>query len=146
MKLINTLLLIIIASVTTYAQVPNPVTWTFDIQSKDDGKYEFTAKAEIEGNWAVYSTKIEEGGPIPTSINFSTDLDTKEDIMELSNSIESFDALFDMKLIKFKKEAVFTQIIEPVDSAKSINGNIRFMTCDDSRCLPPTIIEFSLPI
>ena len=46
-------------------------------------------------------------------------------------------------MIKFVKGPVtFTQKIKPTDASEAITGYLTFMTCDDSRCLPPTDIDF----
>ena len=43
---------------------------------------------------------------------------------------------------KFYTEAKFTQNVIIKDPQSSISGYLTFMTCDDTRCLPPTDIDF----
>ena len=43
---------------------------------------------------------------------------------------------------KFYTEAKFTQKVIIKDPQSSISGYLTFMTCDDTRCLPPTDIDF----
>ena len=58
-------------------------------------------------------------------------------------AIPNFDAI----LRYFKNEAVFTQIIH-VNSVEDfkINGEVYFMTCDSTQCLPPEALEFTFNI
>ena len=43
---------------------------------------------------------------------------------------------------KFYTEAKFTQKVIIKDLQSSVSGYLTFMTCDDTRCLPPTDIDF----
>ena len=61
--------------------------------------------------------------------------------------LEEFDPNFDVVLKYFKNEALFTQIIK-VNSVDDfiVNGEVYFMTCDSTQCLPPEALEFSFNI
>jgi thiol:disulfide interchange protein DsbD len=47
-----------------------------------------------------------------------------------------------MIVSKFYTQAKFTQKVIVKDPQSSISGYLTFMTCDDTRCLPPTDIDF----
>ena len=53
----------------------------------------------------------------------------------------SYDKVFEMEIAKFKKTAIFTQQIEIKDDSKPFHGYLTFMTCDDTKCLPPTDVD-----
>ena len=57
------------------------------------------------------------------------------------------DPIFEMDLIKFtaKKPYTITQRID-AGSSKKVSGYLTFMACDDSHCIPPTDIDFSLAL
>ena len=48
-----------------------------------------------------------------------------------------------MYIVKYKKQATFTQRIKAAEGLKEVAGYIEFMTCDEEKCLPPTEIEFT---
>ncbi|MEO1713961.1 MAG: protein-disulfide reductase DsbD domain-containing protein, partial [Bacteroidota bacterium] len=122
-----------------------PVTWAFSHKQIDDQTYELEYRAKIQDGWYLYSQNIEEGGPIPTGfyLEEGDHYTAQSEVLESDlNREELDDQVFEMKLIKFKKEAVFTQKVTVTDDSKPITGYLEFMTCDDTRCLPPTEVDF----
>ncbi len=139
-------LFILFVQYTTVGAQHSPVSWSFEINQMDDGKYQFSADASIEKNWYIYSTKPSEFGPIPTSIEFTQNVEVVEEIKENSDKITAYDAMFDMEVTKYKHKANFTQVILPKNGVKTINGYLIYMACDASKCLPPEKVEFSISI
>ena len=111
-----------------------------------DSEYEVVLVADIEYKWFLYSQYLEEGGPIPTTIDFEESdaysLEGKTDELA-ENSVEVMDDMFGMKLKKYKNKATFVQKIKSKSDLKSVKGSVEFMTCDDARCLPPEVIDFT---
>ena len=130
----------------TYAQILRPVRWRWNVEKVSENVYNLVFKARIQGNWSLYSQDIEpDKGPVPTTFNFD-----KGDFYELigspveSDNVETvFDKVFEMKIKKFHHNATFTQKIKVLDKSKKLTGYLNFMTCDDTRCLPPTDVDFS---
>jgi hypothetical protein len=143
------LFVFLLLSVTclAYAQVPKPVKWTFSLDAKNDGKAEFKATASIEKGWNIYSVYMGNDGPVPTSFDFTTieggSLDGK--IIEVSKAMKAMDPLFDMEVIKFKEEAIFTNAVKGGKGLK-LSGSVMYMCCDSARCLPPTTQAFNLSL
>ncbi len=125
------------------------VKWETELIKLDDKQYKIVLTAHIEENWFLYSQYLDEGGPIPTTIeveeqsHYSVDGKTEE--MQ-ENSVEMMDEMFGMKLKKYKKKATFVQKISSEKDLSEIKGSIEFMTCDDSRCLPPKVIYFTASV
>jgi thiol:disulfide interchange protein DsbD len=145
-KLLVTLFLLM--SVLSFAQIFNPVEWDFSYKRLSDNEIELQFKATIDEGWHVYSQFIEDDGPVPTELIFTTEggyslVGTAKE----GEPIEEFDPNFDMVLKYFSNEAIFTQKIE-VTSAEdfTLEGNVYFMVCDEAQCLPPEEIEFSFEI
>ncbi len=123
----------------------SPVNWKFKAEKLNDKEYNLVFTAEIESGWFVYSQFLEDGGPIPTSFSLeeATGLEAIGKIEEAGDhKKESFDKLFEMKLIKYSDEVKFTQKIKVDTSVKSVKGYLTFMTCNDESCLPPKDIDF----
>lgn len=122
-----------------------PVTWTFAHKQLNDQTFELEYRAKIQDGWYLYSQNIEEGGPIPTGfyLEEGAHISNIGEVIESElNREELMDEVFEMKLIKFKKEAVFTQKVTVSDLSKPVVGYLEFMTCDDTRCLPPSEVDF----
>ena len=126
------------------AQLEDPVAWSFDVEAVGDSTFAVFA-ADIEDGWSVYSQYLEsDDGPVATELVY----DTEGDARVLGPGRESgerkagFDELFGMNVTKFAHD--FT-IRVPVDlsSGEPLSGYLVYMTCDDTKCLPPTDVDFS---
>ncbi len=139
---------IILGSLSLQAQILEPVKWTFDSKEISSDEVEIQFIADIDPGWHVYSTDIPEGGPIPTSFNF-VDNDNYElsGELETPEAIEKFDKAFEMNLEYYGERAVFSQKVKlNTEEPFVIQGELEFMACDDSRCLPPAYVEFAFPV
>ena len=138
-------------------QIYDPVDWSFSKQQISENTYELTFIADIEPGWALYSNDIYNNGvdceveicPIPVSFEFNKNNDTQRnynlvgDIVELDeNKQVSSDPIFLMEVTKFIKRATFKQIIEINANNFDVSGYLTFMVCDDTKCLPPTDVDF----
>ncbi len=136
-----------IAGTTGSDNIHNPVSWTADVQKTGGTEYTVNFKAVIEKGWAIYSQFVDDGGPIPTSLTFTTDenFQVSGKATETStHKIEGDDPFFGMKVTKFKEDAIFSQKLTVKDPSKPITGYLTFMTCNDERCLPPTDVNFRI--
>ena len=52
------------------------------------------------------------------------------------------DLVFDMVVSKFYNQAIFRQKVEINNYDNPVSGSFEFMTCDDTQCLAPEIIDF----
>jgi thiol:disulfide interchange protein DsbD len=127
------------------AQILKPVEWSFEKETVSGDVVELRFIADIDPGWHVYATDIPEGGPIPTSFNYND-----SDQFELAGPIntpeamEKFDNAFEMMLKSFDGQAIFSQRVKLLtEEPFVIKGELEFMACDDSRCLPPEYVEFS---
>jgi thiol:disulfide interchange protein DsbD len=131
--------------ITNDAQILEPVTWEFDTVKLTDTEYELVFTANIDPKWSVYSQEIDGFGPIPTSFEFSENLNIEfiDGVIEdYTNRVTEQDPVFDMVVSKFYTKAKFIQKVKLKDKTSPVSGYLTFMTCDDTRCLPPTDIDF----
>lgn len=130
------------------AKIYDPVKWSYSSEKINDKEFNLVITAKIEKGWHLYSQFIEEGGPIPTSFKFKQSADYKliGKVSESPKAVTAFDKNFDMQIAWHKDQVVFKQGISLKNPLESISGVIEFMVCNDERCLPPTEIEFLIPL
>ncbi len=136
-------LLVSLISISAFSQIIEPVHWNFSSKDLGNNEYELIFKAEIDEPWHMYSQKIEMQPPATLFTFEANDNYERIGIVEESESIEVFDPNFDMMIRYFSHEAILIQKIKVKENTLvTIKGNIEFMSCDDTKCLPPTEIEF----
>ena len=127
-----------------FSQIFNPVEWEFSKEDLGLGEYELVFNASIEDGWYLYSQFVEDDGPLPTTFTFF-----ESDGYELigttqeGESKQEYDPNFDMVLSYFTKEAVFSQKVKVTSSDAKVDGELMFMVCDATQCLPPEYVDFS---
>lgn len=139
------LFLTVTFSLFSSAQILEPVKWEFETIKLSDTEYEVKFRALIDESWAIYAQEVDEGGPIPTSFTFEeTDgFELIGNVVESDkNKVVKNDPVFQMVVGKFYNEALFTQKVKVLDNTKVLKGFLSFMTCDDTRCLAPTDVDF----
>ncbi|MFY0712535.1 thioredoxin family protein [Seonamhaeicola sp. NFXS20] len=135
-------------SLFSNAQIVNPVKWNASVEKLSDTEYMLIAEAQIESGWHLYSQDVPEGGPIATSFTFD---DANGKITLIGNTIEEEghsvnDPVFDMVIKFFENEAVFKQKIKVSEPLESIQAFVEFMSCDDTKCSPPTEVDLTFNI
>ncbi|MEM9849023.1 MAG: cytochrome c biogenesis protein CcdA [Bacteroidota bacterium] len=146
----NILFFLFLFSTTSFfAQMENPVEWSWESKQIDETTYELKFKAEIASGWTLYSQFTSDEGPVPT--NFEFELGDHFELLgkavEEGKLKEGMDPIFGVNVIKFTKgPAYFTQQVKVNDPSKAITGYLTFMCCDDEQCLPPTDIDFSFAL
>jgi hypothetical protein len=69
------------------------------------------------------------------------------DAKEIGKLEQHFEELFGVDVKQFSNQVDFVQLVELKATAKtSLNGSIRYMTCNDRECLPPRIQKFTIAI
>jgi len=128
------------------AQQPTVVDWSYEAKALGEQEYELQFTATIQPGWYLYSQHLEEGGPIPTTVQIHEhpEVNVLSEVSESGDAVEGFDEMFGIDVKKFKKRAVFTQRVKVGESLEAITGYIEFMSCDEEKCLPPREIPFTI--
>ncbi|MEZ4963071.1 MAG: protein-disulfide reductase DsbD family protein [Saprospiraceae bacterium] len=124
-----------------------PVKWSVAIEKINDLEFNLAFKATVDKGWYIYSQFIEEGGPEATAIEFAENPNVElvgKAEEQSTHKVQGFDKMFGMDITKYKEEVVFTQKIKVTDASQPILGQAYFMTCDDSKCLPPKEVPFKV--
>jgi thiol:disulfide interchange protein DsbD len=147
-KILTILYFLFFASHVLFAQIFQPVKWSFKSEHVNAQEEIIILTATIDKGWHLYSQFIGNDGPIPTSITFekSKDFELMGSATE-GKAIEEYDKNFDMILKFFANKAEFKQRIK-IKSKKdfTVKGSVNFMVCDDSKCLPPEDVEFAVSV
>jgi len=129
------------------AQIETPVTWSYAQKKISNTEAIVYIKATIQDGWHIYSQNVKPGGPVKTTIKFLPSKDfTKVGITAEPKPLSKFEKVFDMNVGYFENSVVFQQKIKLNKPATTVAGTIEFMVCDESRCLPPDEIKFSVQV
>ena len=140
--------LLLVAAVLVKGQVLEPVKWSYASKRVSASEAVVYVRASIEKGWHIYSTVQPDGGPMKTSVRFVPVSGVKL-LGKVSESrpLAKFEQSFGMQVLYFDGSAVFSQRVKiPVGKSVVVKGSVEFMACDESRCLPPSVVEFSIPV
>jgi len=130
------------------AQVESHVKWAYAAKKTSPTEAVVLIKATIDKGWHIYSQNVKEGGPIKTSFTFNPSADfVLVGKPSEPTPVTKYEKTFGMNVGYFENSVVFQQKIK-LKSAKAteVKGKLEFMTCNDSKCLPPDEVEFSIPL
>jgi thiol:disulfide interchange protein DsbD len=136
-------------SAVSFAQIKNPVQWTYSAKKLNATTYEVHLTATIESGWHIYSQTTPPGGPVPTFIAFAKNPLTTIDgtTKEVGNLEQRQEELFGVDVKQYSNKLDFVQKVRLKAAAKtSITGSIEFMSCNDKECLPPRTEKFSVAL
>ena len=138
----------LILTISTQAQIFDPVSWDFGYEKKGDNQYELVFTSIIEKGSHIYSIDIPEGGPIPTSFRFDTlqGYSLNGVAWEVTKPEELFDEAFGFKIKSFSDKAEFRQKITGNLPSFTVKGEVNFMACNNVTCSPPKDVEFEIKI
>lgn len=141
-------ILITLLSFSSFAQILNPVKWSWNAEQVSDNEFDIIFTATIDKNWHTYSQYQGNDGAVPTSFKFEANPNVTlvGKTTETSPKIhEGIDPVFEVYQKSFEEKAVFTQRVKLKASTK-LTGSFEFMVCDDKTCLPPDTKTFSIEL
>ncbi|MBH2005171.1 MAG: hypothetical protein I8H66_10815 [Sphingobacteriia bacterium] len=128
----------------------NPVKWNYTAKKIGDKTYELKFVANVSAPWHIYSQHTPEGGPAPTIIKLAKNpllLSNGGAFKEDGKLVEKFEDVFGVNIRYFNGNVVFTKKIQLRANVKtSLTGTIAYMACDDSQCLPPMSVPFTVKL
>ena len=138
-------LLSVLLALPALAQIQEPIKFKTEWKQNSDSEAEIIFNATIDKGWHVYSTELEEGGPISASFNIDQiqGAETIGKLTPVGNEINEMDPIFGMKVRYFKDKATFIQKIKITDKNYSIKGYLEYGACNNENCLPPTSVDFN---
>lgn len=149
MKKFSLLFVCLITGFTLLAQSSKQVKWAFTSKKVGEKVYEVHMTATINGNFHMYAQNVGVEGPLPTAFVFTKNpllqLDGK--VKEIGKLIKKYESTWSGNVNYYEKTVNFVQTVKVRGTAKTnLAGKVEFMVCDESRCLPPGEVEFSVNI
>ncbi len=147
MKKLALILALFFISAGAFAQIENPVTWSYGHKKISKTEAIIYLKATIEDGWHIYSQNIKPGGPIKTSFTFAS----SKDFVPVGKTIEpkpatKFEKVFNMDVSYFKNEVIFQQKVKLLKPTATVKGKLEFMVCNETKCLPPAEVDFTVQV
>lgn len=149
MKKFTLFLLALVVAATAFSQVENPVKWDFKAVKKDAKQYTVVITATFASPWHIYSQTTPDGGPLPTEIKFKANpLATLDGKVKEDGSLKTtYDENFKVDVKYFSDKVVYTQVVKLKAPVKThATGEIKYMVCNDNRCLPPKTVPFDITL
>jgi len=121
------------------AQIVDPVKWAFSIQDVNETEFDVVATATVDPQYHIYSTKMPELGPLPTTFEFesSPDYEVVGEARDVSAGEKYYDDIFEVEYVQFKGTAVYAQRLKKLtDKAFTVMGAISAQVCKEGGCVP----------
>lgn len=136
-------LLSIFLRIVVFSQ--NHVSWKF---SYDKVHHKVIANGKIDPTWHIYSKKTDpNSGPVATVLTVNKTQGVKPIGVFEENMVphEIYDPNFESKVYLFEQEYQASQQIK-IKNTSEISGSVFYMVCDETKCLPPIEVPFTIKI
>lgn len=138
----------LIFSAAAFAQIENPVKWSFVSKKISDKVYEVYITANLDPKWHIYAQDAGDG-PSPTAISFIKNplVNLEGKIKEQGSMEKEYDKNFGSVLKFYSTKVTFVQKIKMRSNVATVlKGSINYMVCNDKKCLPPRDVPFSIKL
>lgn len=129
------------------AQIESPVKWSYAAKKITKNEAVIYLKATIDAGWHIYSTAQKDGGPVKTSFNFIPSGDyTIVGTVSEPKPVTKYETAFGMDVSYFENGVIFEQRVRLKTAATTVKGSLKYMVCNDQKCLPPETLSFGIPL
>ena len=144
MKKFSISLFLLLFAMAMQAQIQEPVRFKSELKVLSAGEAEVVFTAVIDEGWHVYSTDLDDGGPVSATFNVEkiSGAEIVGKLKPVGKEIATFDRLFEMKVRYFESTAQFVQKLKFTGGAYHIEGYLEYGACNEENCLPPTQVPF----
>jgi thiol:disulfide interchange protein DsbD len=129
----------------------NPVDWDVSTEKINERDYKVILKLSIDKGWKMYAENQDVNGPISFSTT-TAQLKNANVIMPMKSNkspkVIEKDPVFMVKVTYFENEVIYSSTVRLEDPKQKaeITLGFEYMTCDDSKCLPPVNTEVTLEL
>ncbi len=139
----------LLAPVALFAQVKNPVKWSYSAKKLASGKYEVHMTALVDKGWHIYSQTTPDGGPVPTAFTFTSNplLTMEGKVKEVGSMEKKHEEIFGVDVHQYQGKVDFVQVVKMKAAVKTnLAGTVEYMLCNDRECLPPKDESFTVAL
>ena len=131
-----------------YPDDRHPVTWKIRAVMHGKNKATILVTAKIAFGWHIYSSEMENVGPLPTQIRLNTDnsWSSNQPLRESGSPVQYFDSTYMIRIAWFEDSVTFSKSIRLHKNNTVLSGEITFMACKEDLCLPPERYPFKLAL
>ena len=139
------------AGSTVFAQAGgsnDAVSWNYSAKKVAADTYEVHMTATVKAGWHIYA-QAGGDGPVYTSFSFTKSplFALTGPVKEVGKKVSVFEKAFNSKVNYYENTVDFVQTVKLKASVKTkLVGKVSFMTCNDHECLPPSDLDFAVPI
>lgn len=146
MRRIISVLIMIVACVAVYAQMPRfgdaPVAavWNARIEMTGVRAGKLILTMTPSKGWHIYGFEVGEGGPKAMTTDFtkSAGVKFKGDFKPSVTPVKTHDDVFDVDVTYWESKVVFTRSFDVTDpKAAKITGVVNYQGCNDETCTAP---------
>ncbi|MDP9077017.1 MAG: protein-disulfide reductase DsbD N-terminal domain-containing protein [Bacteroidota bacterium] len=148
MKHLLTLVIVLTVCAGAFAQVENPVKWSYASKKINGSESMVYLKASIQDGWHIYSLTAGGDSPLKTAFTFSpSKVYTLVGKTIEPSPVKKYEPILKMDISYFEKSVIFQQKIKlTAANVTSVKGKLEYMACNDHKCNPSEQIDFNIPI
>ena len=148
MKKLTTFFLLLGMALVSFAQIQDPVKWTYSVKDLNESETELQFIANLDEGWHLYSQYTDPAGPIAISFEFTPSNDYKlVGKVQEPKPHEEYDNDFKCTVRSFSGKVVFRQkIARLTDKNFKVNGTFSYQLCNDGSCIAPDDRDFSFSV
>lgn len=131
--------LLMLGPIAAVSQPLEPSHWSFAVEEATAESAELVFTVRLDEGWHIYSTRTDDGGPLPTEFHFD-----KSPSYSLSGGIkepkphEEYDELFKVTVRDFSGVVTFRQRVKrSTNEAFKVQGTYSFQLCNNGSCIAP---------
>lgn len=135
---------------SVFGQTDHPISYEVSINRISDTKAEVVLSMTMKKGWHVYAAHLDSlSSPLPTEGYWN---DSAAEYTMVGNLLEpepheDYDPNFDETLKWHEEKVIFRQqFIINVREDFSIKGEMSFMACNNTMCLPPEYVTIDLSV
>lgn len=141
--------LALLFATTVFGQSNKQVQWSFSSKKIAENTYEIHMTAIVNDDWHLYAQNVGVDGPVATSFSFTKNplvlIDKK--VKEVGNLVKKKEEVWNGVVNYYEEKVNFIQVVKLKSNVKTnLAGKVEFMVCNDSRCLPPSTVDFKVNI
>lgn len=145
MKRALSLSAVLLYTILSFAQIPQPIRWSVTAENVSDGVYDIKAKASFsEAGWHIYDlSDYGDNGPNATVFTIGGDNVRAVSAPAIKSEVKrGYDEIFGMEIGTCEAPVIITQRVEVTGrGVQEARVSIEWQCCNQGSCLPPDQYE-----